>query len=217
MAEKLLGERKVANAKPKATPYRLNDGGGLTLRVMPHGAKYWHGINAATLPSALIVNAALSGLLSRFFETPVNAVNAPLLAKDNGIEVREERTTQKTQFATLVTVTIVSADGKRATASGTLGGDRTTRLVKWGKFEMEAYIDGSVLVVKNNDKPGVIGGIGTILGAAGINVSSMQMGLDKSQGEAAALWALDSPLSASTLEQIRNHKDVTVATAVTIG
>jgi len=41
MAEKLLGERKVANAKPKATPYRLNDGGGLTLRVMPHGAKYW--------------------------------------------------------------------------------------------------------------------------------------------------------------------------------
>jgi D-3-phosphoglycerate dehydrogenase len=172
---------------------------------------------AATLPSALIVNAALSGLLSRFFETPVNAVNAPLLAKDNGIEVREERTTQKSQFATLVTVTIVSADGKRASASGTLGGDRTSRLVKWGKFEMEAYLDGSILVVKNNDKPGVIGGIGTMLGAAGINVSSMQLGLDKSLGEAAALWALDSPVSGSTLEQIRKHKDVTVATAITIG
>jgi D-3-phosphoglycerate dehydrogenase len=82
---------------------------------------------------------------------------------------------------------------------------------------MEAYLDSSILVVKNNDKPGVIGGIGTILGAAGINVSSMQMGLDKSQGEAAALWALDSPVSGSVLDQIRSHKDVTVATAVTIG
>jgi D-3-phosphoglycerate dehydrogenase len=172
---------------------------------------------AAALPPSLIVNATLAGLLARFFETPINAVNAPLLAKDNGIEVREERTSQKGQFATMVSVTIVSADGKRATASGTLGGDRTSRLVKWGKFEMEAYLDASVLVVKNQDRPGVIGSIGTILGAAGVNVSSMQMGLDKSQGEAAALWALDSAIPLTALEQIRQLKDVTVATAVTIG
>lgn len=172
---------------------------------------------AASLPSALIVNAALAGLLGRFFETPVNAVNAPLLAKDNGIEVREERTTLKGPFATLVSLTIISADGKRATASGTLGGDRTPRLVQWGKFEMEAHIDGSVLVVKNQDRPGVIGSIGTVLGASGVNVSSMQMGLDKAQGEAASLWALDSAMPTSALDQIRKLKDVTLATAVAIG
>ena len=65
--------------------------------------------------------------------------------------------------------------------------------------------------MSNQDRPGVIGTIGTILGAAGINVSSMQMGLDKSSREAAALWALDSALPAPVLEQIRGAKDVTLA------
>jgi D-3-phosphoglycerate dehydrogenase len=173
--------------------------------------------DAAALPSAPVVNAALAGLLGAFFDVPVNAVNAPLLAKDGGIEVRDGRTTEAGAFATLVTVTIVSADGKRVSAAGTLAGDRTPRLVRWGKFEMEAHMEGSVLIVRNHDRPGVIGTIGTILGAAGVNVSSMQMGLDKSAREAAALWALDSALPSAALEQIRATKDVSVALPMTLG
>ncbi len=106
---------------------------------------------AATVPSASIVNSALAGLLAQFFEVPVNAVNAPLLAKDGGIEVREQRTTQKKEFSTLITLTVVAADGQRATAAGTLASDHTPRLVSWGKFEMEAHLDGSILVVRNHD------------------------------------------------------------------
>jgi D-3-phosphoglycerate dehydrogenase len=173
--------------------------------------------DAATLPTAPIVNAALSGLLAGFFETPVNAVNAPIVAKDSGIEVREERTTQKGPFATLLTLTVVGADGQRAAVGGTLGGDRTPRLVRWGKFEMDAHLDGSILVVRNHDRPGVIGSIGTILGTGGINVSSMQMGLDKGAHEAAAFWALDSALPASVLDQVRAVKDVAKAWAIQIG
>jgi D-3-phosphoglycerate dehydrogenase len=172
---------------------------------------------AATLPTQAIVNSALGGLLAGFFETPVNAVNAPILAKDGGIEVREERTTQKGQFATLVTLTVIGADGTRSVVSGTLASDRTPRLVQWGKFEMEAHLEGSVLVVRNQDRPGVIGSIGTILGAAGINVSSMQMGLDKSVREAAALWSLDSTLPPAVLDQVRAAKDVTKAWVVQVG
>jgi D-3-phosphoglycerate dehydrogenase len=172
---------------------------------------------AATVPSAAIVNAALAGLLAQFFDVPVNAVNAPLLAKDGGIEVREQKTTQKHQFSTLVTLTLVAADGKRASVAGTLASDHTPRLVRWGKFEMEAHLDGPILVVRNQDRPGVIGTIGTVLGAAGINVSSMQMGLDKSSKEAAALWALDSSLPTAVLEQVRSSKDVVQASVVTVG
>ncbi len=71
--------------------------------------------------------------------------------------------------------------------------------------------------MRNHDRPGVIGTVGTILGAAGINVSSMQMGLDKSVREAAALWALDSALPDSVVEQIRAAKDVTRVYPVTLG
>jgi D-3-phosphoglycerate dehydrogenase len=173
--------------------------------------------DAANVPTAPIVNSALAGLLGAFFDVPVNAVNAPMLAKDGGIEVRDERTPEAGSFSTLVTITLVSADGKRVSASGTLAGDRTARIVRWNKFEMEAHLDGSVLVVRNHDRPGVIGTVGTILGSAGVNVSSMQMGLDKSAREAAALWALDSALPSAVLEQIRGAKDVTVALALSLG
>jgi len=172
---------------------------------------------SAALPTAPIVNAALAGLLAQFFDVPVNAVNAPLVARDGGIEVREQRTTVSKEFSTLLTVTLVAADGQRASVSGTLATDRSPRLVRWGKFEMEAHLDGSILMVRNQDRPGVIGTIGTILGAAGINVSSMQMGLDKSTHEAAALWALDSALPAAVLEQLRAAKEVNQVRAVTVG
>src|SRR5262249_8221677 len=79
--------------------------------------------DAAEVPSAPLVNSALAGLLGAFFDVPVNAVNAPLLAKDGGIEVREERTSEAGAFATLVTLSLISADGKRVTAAGTLAGD----------------------------------------------------------------------------------------------
>ena len=171
---------------------------------------------AGTLPTAAIVNSTLAGLLARSFEVPVNAVNAPLLAKDGGIEVRELRTSRPGEFATLVTLTIVDADGKRSTVSGTLSSDRTPRLVRWGAFEMEAHLEGSILVVRNQDRPGVIGAVGTLLGAAGINVSSVQMGLDKTSQEAASLWSLDAALLERVLDQVRAARDVTRALAVTI-
>src|SRR5262249_29946703 len=173
--------------------------------------------DAAGVPSAPLVNSALAGLLGAFFDVPVNAGNAPLLAKDGGIEVRDERTSEAGAYATLVTLSLVSADGKRVSVAGTLAGDRTPRLVRWGKFEIDAQMEGSVLLVCNRDRPGVIGTIGTILGAAGVNVSSMQMGLDKTSREAAALWALDSALPSAALEQIRGTKDVTVALPLTLG
>lgn len=172
---------------------------------------------ASTLPSAPIVNSALAGLLAGFFETKVNAVNAPTLARDGGIEVRQESTSKKGEFATLVTLTVVGKDGKKISVSGTLSSDRSPRLARWNNFEMEAHLDGAILAVRNHDRPGVIGSVGTILGAAAINVSSMQMGLDKGVKEAAALWSLDSPLPPQVLEQVQKAKEVIQAWSVTIG
>lgn len=170
----------------------------------------------AKVSSAPIVNAALAGLLSRFLDVPVNQVNAPLVARDRGITVREEKTTASGEFSTLVTLSVIGSDGRSVSVSGTLAADRSARLVRWGKFETEAHLDGPILATKNRDRPGVIGGLGTILGEAGINVSRMQVGLDTATSEAAALWSLDSELPKGVLDQIRKFKDVNCAWCVVV-
>lgn len=174
------------------------------------------GGEAAALPTGPVVNAALAGLLAGFFESPVNEVNAPVLAKDRGIEVRELRTPQAGAFASMLTLTLTGADGQQAVVGGTLGSDRSAHLVRWGCCEMDALLAGPVLVMKNADRPGVIGTIGTILGENDINVSRMQMGLDSRVGEAASVWALDSALTPDALARIRHARDVRVAFGVVL-
>jgi D-3-phosphoglycerate dehydrogenase len=166
---------------------------------------------SAQLPTSSIVNAALAGLLAQFLEVPVNQVNAPFIAVDRGIEVREQKSTHQGPFSTLVTLSVVDAKGERVSVSGTLGADGSPRLARWGEYEMEAHLEGAMLATKNRDRPGVIGNIGSILGVAGVNVSRMQMGLDKSSQEAAAIWSLDSELAKPVLEKIQAVKEVSCA------
>jgi D-3-phosphoglycerate dehydrogenase len=101
--------------------------------------------------------------------------------------------------------------------SGTLAADRTPRLVRWGVHDLDAHLTGSILVMKNVDRPGVIGSIGSILGTSKINVSRMQMGLDTQTGQAASLWALDSALPAEVLARITGAEGVERAWAVQVG
>ena len=171
----------------------------------------------ANLTVAPIINTALAGLLERFLDVPVNAVNAPVVAKDRGIDVREQKGASAAKFATLITLTIAGDDGHQAVVSGTLAADRSPRLVRWGNCELDAHLSGSILVMKNQDRPGVIGGIGTVLGESGINISRMQMGLDAKTGLAGSMWALDSTLPAEVLARIKQNDAVSHAVGVVVG
>jgi D-3-phosphoglycerate dehydrogenase len=173
--------------------------------------------DAAELATGPIVSAALAGALARFFEAPVNDVNAPLLARDRGIEVKHNTTTRTAEYTTLLTLQVVDKDGGEVVVSGTLAADRTPRLVRWGVHDLDAHLSGSILVMKNADRPGVIGSIGSILGASKINISRMQMGLDTKTGQAASLWALDSVLPGDVLDRIRGAQGVEQAWAVSLG
>ncbi len=173
--------------------------------------------DVAHLTVAPIVNAALAGLLGRFFEEPVNGVNAPVLARDRGIEVRELKGEAHAKYTTLVRVTLIGEGGSEVSVAGTLAADRTPRLVRWGRYEMDAHLEGTNLVVVNQDQPGVIGRIGTVLGEAGVNVSRMQMGLDTSTREAASLWALDSEPDAAALERIGKSAGVKSVICISLG
>ncbi len=171
---------------------------------------------AAQLTTAPIVSAALAGVLGRYFEQSVNEVNAPVLARDRGIDVSHGTTSQTSEYTTLVTLGITGKDGREVVVTGTLAADRKPRLVRWGDHELDAQLDGAILVLKNQDQPGVIGAIGSILGESKINISRIQLGLDKQRGSAASLWALDSALPADVLAKINASAAVELALAVNV-
>lgn len=166
----------------------------------------------AELGVTSISSAAVSGVLSRFLAANVNEVSAPHIAKDRGIVVRQLKTTNGSGgFRALISLRVEGADGHVTRVDGTLAADGGARLVRWGDYELDAHLAGSTLVILNEDRPGVIGAVGTVLGKAGLNVSRMQVGLSPGSKRAASLWCLDSPLPAKVLEEIRALPNVASA------
>ncbi|MEN9579825.1 MAG: hypothetical protein RJA70_2834 [Pseudomonadota bacterium] len=170
----------------------------------------------AALQTASVVNVALAGVLDKFLDNEVNPVNAPLVAADRGVEVREKKTNKHSRYATLVTLRVTGKKGEQVVVSGTLAADGSPRLVEWNSYRMDAHLKGNVLVIRNDDRPGVIGSIGTILGNAGVNVARMQVGLSEDGKDAASLWALDGSIDAASLEKIAQTKDIKQVFSVTL-
>jgi len=165
-----------------------------------------------------IVNAALAGYLTRFLEGNVNAVSAPVLANDRGIEVKKATSTMPPRkgFSTTVALRVHDGGGKVAAASGTLAYDGKPRLTSLDGYDLDAHLVGNILVIDNEDRPGVIGAIGTILGRRSINVSRMQLGLDAQTKRAVGLWACDATIPTEALDEVRTVAGVTRALAVKI-
>ncbi|HEX7477967.1 MAG TPA: phosphoglycerate dehydrogenase [Polyangiales bacterium] len=152
-----------------------------------------------------VANAALSGYLERFLEEPVNAVSAPYEAKERGISVIEVREQATRRYSSTVRVTVSGEHGLH-TATGTLGTSGGAVLVGLDGYELDATLEGNVLVLHNEDRPGVIGSVGTILGKREINVSRMQVGLH--EGQAFALWNVDAPVPEEVLKELRGLSNV---------
>jgi D-3-phosphoglycerate dehydrogenase len=195
---------------------RLGQFLGASDSLVPRSISVEFGGEAANLLTKPIVNAAVAGVLGRFLQDEVNEISAPMVAKDRGIEIREQTSTEKTSFATLVRIVVTGNDGRQLRVAGTLGSDQAPRIVRWGEFEMDARLEGTILVLENEDRPGVIGTIGTILGESNINVARMQVALDSKSHRAVQLWSLDTNIRENVLNLVRAAKDVQNATAVIV-
>jgi D-3-phosphoglycerate dehydrogenase len=153
-----------------------------------------------------IAGAALAGLLRPHLDVAVNQVNARLLAAERGVRVSEISRAQGSTFTSSIGVRVNCSTGERSlkgTVFSTFGGFEP-RIVRIDRFYLEVVPEGRILMLSNDDRPGVIGAVGTLLGGKGINVSRMQVGLDKGRAEALQLWSIDAALDAATLEAIRN-------------
>ena len=155
---------------------------------------------AAQLNQKPITGAVLAGMM-RVYSDTVNMVNAPYLAKERGLDVREVRHDREGDYHTLVRVTVTTPEGERS-AAGTLFANAAPRLVDLFGIRVEAELEGDMIYIVNEDAPGFVGRLGTTLGEAGINIGTFSLGRRAAGGEAVALISLDSSVRAETAARI---------------
>jgi len=151
----------------------------------------------ARLDAAPLVNAFLTGLLQATTERRVSIVNARAVAEELGIRVEARGAEGRGPFASALRVT-----GGATSIAGTAGASGA-RIVELDGFEMDAIPSGSLLLTRHPDVPGMIGKVGTILGEAQVNISTMQVSRLGAGGEAIMVLSTDRPADAATLERLR--------------
>jgi D-3-phosphoglycerate dehydrogenase len=156
--------------------------------------------------------SVLKGLLSPVMASGLNYVNAPFIARERGIRVIESRSSVPSDFLNSVTVR-VKRDGETTTVAGAVFGKKTLRIVRINRFYMEAVPQGHILILNNRDVPGVVGGVGTLLGARGINIAGIELGRDES-GQAISFFHVDEPVPPPVLAELRRLPAITSAQLV---
>jgi D-3-phosphoglycerate dehydrogenase len=206
-----------AEEAPKLKPYMaLAENLGSLIGQLAHGDLPKISIEvegaAAQLNQKPITGAVLSGLMKRFSQS-VNMVNAPFLAKERGMEVREIRNENEGTFHTLVRVTVATSQGDRSVA-GTLFGNEAPRLVEIFGIGIEADLAGEMLYIVNEDAPGFIGRIGSLLGENKINIGTFHLGRREAGGEAILLLSVDQKIPANVLADAEKLPGVKMARAL---
>ncbi|HVW02960.1 MAG TPA: phosphoglycerate dehydrogenase [Planctomycetaceae bacterium] len=165
---------------------------------------------AATKKTKLITSAFACGLLESALNENVNVVNAELLARERGIEITETSSSESADFSTLVKASIVTDQGELV-AAATIFGREFLRLVRLGQFNLDAYLDGLLLIYRHRDVPGLIGYIGTIFGQHKVNIAHMALGRERPEpgGDSVAVLNLDNEPSAEALAEVQKHPEVT--------
>ncbi len=162
----------------------------------------------------LLTVAALNGVFHGRVEQAVNYVNAPLIARERGIEVAEERRAASPDFTSLLQVRAFSEREDFLVAGTIIGREHEPRLVHALGYEVEIELDRLMLFIVNEDRPGRIGRVGTILGDAGINIANMAVSRNRSAGRALMALTVDSEVSDGIIELLRGEAGFVEARAI---
>ncbi len=151
-------------------------------------------------PVRAIMLSALKGTLDQVSDLPVSFVNAPLIAQSHGMRVSESAQETSADYQSLVMLSGVVADKDRRMA-GTIMAKKGPVLVVVDDYEIELPITDYMLLVRNDDVPGVIGRVGTAIGDLGVNISDMAVGRNQ-DGHAMMGLSLDMSLSVEGIERL---------------
>jgi D-3-phosphoglycerate dehydrogenase len=156
--------------------------------------------------------AALKGIFASVVEDQVTYVNAPLLAQERGVEVSQETSPDSPDFRNLITVRGTLADGSTHSVSGTLIGTRQVeKITEVDGFEVELRPESHLAFFRYEDRPGIVGAVGAMLGDANVNIAGAQVGRRSAGGEALMALSLDSAVPADVLAEIAGVIGATAA------
>jgi len=164
----------------------------------------------AELKTSPITVAFLKGLFMPILKDAVNYVNAPVIAKERGIRVIESKSDTSDDFVNTLSIKVTTSEGENVLV-GTVFGRNEPRLVRLNSFRLEALVSGPMLLVYNNDVPGVIGALGTTLGKAGVNISRMTVGREEESNQNIILLSTDELVSKELLSKVHELADITNA------
>ena len=145
----------------------------------------------------LLIAAAIKGVLQPFTEERINAVNARLIANNRGIRLVERRSRSHSSYASLVTLRMQEHEIAGTVLMGEL------RAVRIDSFRVDLVPDGRFLVSRHEDRPGVVGRVGSILGEHDVNIASMQVGRDAPRANAMMILAVDDRVTPELLDHLR--------------
>ncbi|HEX6400914.1 MAG TPA: phosphoglycerate dehydrogenase [Actinomycetota bacterium] len=188
----------------------LADGGVRSIVASYLGRVAEHDTRVLTL-------AILKGILGRSVNEPVSFVNAPILARDRGLTVSEMRSTGSQDYVSQLSVRAETETEPALVVAGTLLGKKNAeRVIQVWDFEVELEPAEHMLFFVYEDRPGIIGKVGTLLGEHGINIATMEVGRKAAGGEALMGLTVDSPVPAEVLASIAEAIDARTIRAVTL-
>ncbi|PYV14611.1 MAG: phosphoglycerate dehydrogenase [Acidobacteria bacterium] len=170
----------------------------------------------AELNTHLVKNAVLKGILNRVLDEEANLVNAGTLAQARGLEVVEVRSARRAAFSNSLGIGL-KTDAGPDSVLGMVGVRGALRILGINDVDIEAPLRGTILFIRNQDVPGVIGRVGTILGDRGVNIASFALGRNQEARLALGLVNVDSPIPDQVLDEIRAVPAIRAARVVEIG
>ena len=168
--------------------------------------------DVSKMNTRVLTNAALTGLLKPQLET-VNTVSAPVIAKERGIQVSEVKREQRGAYETYMRLT-VKTDKREKSVAGTVFSGGKSRLIQIKGVNMEAALGKHMLYVTNQDKPGFIGALGSILAKANINIANFNLGREAAGGNAICLVEVDGAVPDAVIAEIQALPHVVQAKAL---
>ena len=189
--------------------YRL----GLLLSQFDHrpatGCRLYYRGEVAGKDTKLLTATFAAGLLSTAMDDEVNMVNAEVLLRERGIELVVQTRADLGAFSSVIQAELVT-EGKSYKAAGTVFGHKLARLVQVGEYQLDAYLDGVLLIFTHRDVPGIIGKVGTVFGQHQVNIAQMAVGRadDTPGGAAIGVLNLDHRPPREALDEVLSHPDV---------
>jgi D-3-phosphoglycerate dehydrogenase len=160
-----------------------------------------------TVPTSPLTAAVLKGIMGSISEEPVNEINAPFLVQEKGIRVDELKSSEHEDYASLITVIYQTKEASRI-LSGTIFGKNDPRLVRLDEYSFDAVPERHMLFYTNDDIPGIIGRIGSVMGAHQVNIAQMSCGRRQAGGQALTILNVDNPISDAVLKDIGSQDHI---------